>query len=140
MNEILRLAAGISPEIALVSASASLSLLTIVATIAAGRRHAAAASRLEERIAQLAHGVSLLTNTTEDGLRAVAMEITRLAGAHDAKARTPQTSVRERVAAAAGHGRSVQDIAASEQLSEGEVLLHLLMDKLRPEVSSAEMC
>jgi hypothetical protein len=44
------------------------------------------------------------------------------------------------VAAAAGHGRSVQDIAASEQLSEGEVLLHLLMDKLRPEVSSAEMC
>jgi hypothetical protein len=34
----------------------------------------------------------------------------------------------------------VQDIAATEQVSEGEVLLHLLLDKLKPEGANAEVC
>jgi hypothetical protein len=34
----------------------------------------------------------------------------------------------------------VQDIAAAEQTSEGEVLLHLLLEKIQPEGSHAEMC
>jgi hypothetical protein len=49
-------------------------------------------------------------------------------------------NARQRIASAAGHGRSVQDIAATEQVSEGEVLLHLLIDKLRPEAGNAEVC
>ena len=87
----------------------------------------------------LAAGISLLANTTEDGLRGVALEIARLAGASESKPQA-QATARHRIAAAAGHGRSVQDIAASEQVSEGEVLLHLLLDKIRPEGSSAEVC
>lgn len=115
-------------------------VLVIVAGIvaAARRRQRAAIGRLEERVAQLAAGVSLLTNTTEDGLRTVAMEIARLSGASDTGRPQGPLTVRQRVASAAGHGRSVQDIAASEQLSEGEVLLHLLLDKLKPETARAD--
>jgi hypothetical protein len=131
--------AGISPMLALLGGCVVLSLLSIVALAAHARRQKAALARVNERVAQLGNGLSLLTNTTEDGLRSVALEIARLAGASEAKAR-PQSTLRERVAAASGHGLSVQDIAASEQISEGEVLLHLLVDRLRPEAASANVC
>jgi hypothetical protein len=139
VTEVLRAVAGLSPTLTLLSATLALSVVTIVSLLTSGRRQKVALGRVEERVAQLSTGVSLLTNTTEDGLRGVALEIARLASAADAKAQ-PHSTLRERIAAAAGHGRSVQDIAASEQLSEGEVLLHMLIDRLRPEVSSAEVC
>jgi hypothetical protein len=110
----------------------------VVATIVmARRRQATVLRRLDDRITHLAAGVSLLTNTTEDGLRSVALEIARLTGTADPAPRV-QPTARERIAAAAGHGRSVQDIAASEQVSEGEVLLHLLLDKLKPDTARAD--
>jgi len=65
--------------------------------------------------------------------------VSSLAGA--AETRPPVVAgTRQRISAAAGHGRSVQDIAATEQVSEGEVLLHLLLDKLKPEGANAEVC
>jgi hypothetical protein len=118
------------------SAAVAAAFLGVIATLVSNRRQRAAVAQLEERVAQLNAGLSLLTNTTEDGLRNVAMELSRLAGAAQAGTKATPTA-RERIATAAVTGRSVQDIAATEQVSEGEVLLHLLMNKLRPETVNA---
>jgi hypothetical protein len=121
------------------SASAALIVIAVAAIVGAvvsSRRQRAAVARLEERIAQFGAALSLLTNTTEEGLRSVATEVSRLAGASEVRTK-PQPTTRERIATAAGSGRSVQDIAAAERVSEGEVLLHLLMEKLRPETADA---
>jgi hypothetical protein len=119
-----------------------LSALALGGALVALRIQRAALVHLEERVTQLGAGLSLLTNTTEEGWRSVALEIGRLARAAGPAERAPQApaSPRQRIAAAAGHGRSVQDIAASEQLSESEVLLHLLMDRVRPEGGNADVC
>jgi sensor domain CHASE-containing protein len=114
-------------------------LLVIVSVLSINRRQRRLLQRVEERLTHLHAGLSLLTNTTEDGLRGVALEVARLAGAAETKPKAV-ASARQRIASAAGHGRSVQDIAANEQVSEGEVLLHLLLDKLRPEAGNAEVC
>jgi len=82
--------------------------------------------RLDERMAHLTAGISLLTDTAEGGLRDVALEIERLAAA-GAKAKQPKAraATQRRVSTAARRGRSVQDIAAKEKMSESEVRLRL---------------
>jgi hypothetical protein len=77
----------------------------------------------DERFGHLSDAVCLLTETTEASFRAVALEVERLAAAGGARA-TNRTSTR-RVAAAARRGRSIQEIAATEKVSEGEVRLRL---------------
>jgi preprotein translocase subunit YajC len=138
-EEVLAGLAGLPGAAATMSAVVGLIVVVGLTAFVAQRRQQAAIGRLEERVSHLTAGVSLLTNTTEEGLRGIALEIARLAGTSEPKAR-PQSTARHRIASAAGHGQSVQEIAASEQISEGEVLLHLLMEKLRPEVSNAEVC
>src|SRR5262245_47917231 len=82
--------------------------------------------RLDERMAHLTASISLLTDTAEGGLREVAQEIERLASMR-AKPAKPKAraATQRRVSNAARRGRSVQDIAAKEQMSEGEVRLRL---------------
>jgi hypothetical protein len=83
-------------------------------------------ARLGDRITHLAAGISLLTDTVESGMRDVALEIERLRAV---KAASPKPKARvaaqRRVATAARRGRSVQDIAAKEKMSESEVRLRL---------------
>jgi hypothetical protein len=93
----------------------------------------AAIDRVDDRMAHLLAGVSLLTDTTEGALRDVAAEITRLAAVRDAKRPGARAATQRRVAGAARRGRTVQDIAASEQVSEGEVRLRLQLDKASKE-------
>lgn len=93
----------------------------------------AAIDRLDDRIAHLMAGVSLLTDTTEGALRDVAVEIGRLAATTDGARPDTRAASRSRINGAARRGRTVQDIAANEQLSEGEVRLHLQLDKARKE-------
>ena len=119
--------------------AAGVSLLVIVTLLFVNRRQRRMLERLDERLTHLHAGLTLLTNTTEDGFRGMALHVARLAGATETKA-PAVASARQRISAAAGHGRSVQDIAATEQVSEGEVLLHLLLDKLKPEGAHAEVC
>ena len=88
--------------------------------------------RLDDRMSHLLAGVSLLTDTTEGALRDVATEVTRLAATKDAARPAPRTTQR-RVTAAARRGRSVQDIAASEEVSESEVRLRLQLEKAAKE-------
>ena len=135
-EQILMGVAGLTAE---AFAAIGAGVVVVVSTFIFRRRQRAVVARLEDRVTHLAAGVSLLANTTEDGLRSIAAEIARLAGTAEQKAQPPATT-RQRIAAAAGHGRTVQDIAATEQVSEGEVLLHLLLDKLTPEGASADAC
>ena len=90
-------------------------------------------ARLDERLAQLTAGISLLTDTTEGGLRDVAQEIERLA-ALGAKASRPKAraATQRRVTTAAKRGKTVQDIAAKEKMAEGEVRLRLQMSNATP--------
>jgi hypothetical protein len=112
------------------SAVGALGLLAFVAMFIAYRKQQAAIDRLDDRLAHLIAGVSLLTDTTEGGLRDVAMEVGRLAGS-GATAKPRVRAAQRRIATAASRGRTVQDIAAAEQVSEGEVRLHLQLDKLQ---------
>lgn len=92
----------------------------------------AAIERLDDRLSHLLAGISLLTDTTEGALRDVATELTRLASVKDAARPAVRTTTR-RVAAAARRGRSVQDIAAAEEVSEGEVRLRLQLEQAAKE-------
>lgn len=130
---------------------ATLVVVGTIVTVLSNIRQRATIALLEERVSQLSAGLSLLTNTSEEGFRSMAAEIGRLADAPEpvryappAEGRPspkptlsrPQMSARDRIALAAVGGRSVQEIAAAEHLSEGEVLLHMLMEKLKPEPST----
>lgn len=82
---------------------------------------------LEGRLAHLTAGLSLLTDTTEYGLRDLAGEVAGIAGGRSTPQHSP-AGVQQRVVGAALRGRSVRDIARAEGLSEGEVKLHLSMN------------
>jgi hypothetical protein len=83
-------------------------------------------AKLGDRLAHLTSGISLLTDTVEGGLRDVAQEIERLSGATRPAAKPKaRAATQRRVSAAARRGRSVQDIAAKEKMSESEVRLRL---------------
>ena len=99
----------------------------------------AAIERLDDRIAHLMAGVSLLTDTTETGLRDVAMEIGRMTAASQAPAPKSRPTTQRRVARAVKQGRSVREIAAAEGVSEGEIRLHLQMDKSRKDRAHASV-
>ena len=78
----------------------------------------------ETRLGRLTEAISLLAETTEAGFRANAAELSRLGdqsptSAAGSRARTG------RVTRALRKGRSISDIAASEDVSEGEVRLRL---------------
>jgi hypothetical protein len=117
-------------------------VVTTMATVVGLIRQRTALVRLDERMAHLTAAVSLLTSTTEEGWRTVSTELARAGAVVPAAVQPepPPSSLRERIERAAGHGRTVKDIATAEGISEGEVLMHLLLAKLQPEASHAEMC
>jgi hypothetical protein len=88
--------------------------------------------RFDERLAHVCDALALLAETTEAGLENVAGEIERLAAAEE-PSRESRRSTR-RIASAARRGRTVQEIAAEEAVSEGEVRLrlHLAEGKATP--------
>jgi hypothetical protein len=85
---------------------------------------------LDGRVAHLSAAMALLTDTLEGGLHDVAREVSRLAAQPSSAvtpvvARSTRTAAQRRVKGAAKRGHSVRDIAAAEQMSEGEVRLML---------------
>jgi DNA-binding NarL/FixJ family response regulator len=99
----------------------------------------AAIERLDDRVAHLLAGISLLTDTTEGALRDVATEITRLAANAEATRLRPRALTQKRIAGAVRRGRTVQDIAAEEQISEGEVRLRMQLENARKERAHASV-
>ncbi len=90
-----------------------------------------AVPRMEERLSHFSDALTLLTETTEGGFRAVATELDRSAmqAGPAAKKPTVPKPTSARISAAAKRGRSIEEIAATEQLSEGEVRLRLHLAK-----------
>ena len=129
-------------EIYLWSGAAVL-VLTLVASFRMHVLQQRRIAKLGDRIAHLAAGISLLTDTVEGGLRDVAQEIERMgAAAKTAPAPKPKTRAvaQRRVTTAARRGRSVQDIAATEKMSESEVRLRLqLANAAQREKAHAEV-
>ena len=102
--------------------------LLVLALLASFRMHVLQHRRLAklgDRVAHLAAGISLLTDTVEGGLRDVAQEIERFGAVKAAPKPKPRAATQRRVSTAARRGRSVQDIAAKEKMSESEVRLRL---------------
>lgn len=82
-----------------------------------------AMERAEDRLSQFSGALALLTETTESGFRALALELGRLGKTGAAAASSRSTN--GRVSRAAKRGRTISEIAASEDVSEGEVRLRL---------------
>ena len=85
---------------------------------------------LDGRVAHLSAAMALLTDTLEGGLHDVAREVSRLSAqpSSSAMAAAPprnRTTAQRRIRGAAKRGHSVREIAAAEQMSEGEVRLML---------------
>jgi hypothetical protein len=100
--------------------------------------------KLDEKLGHYGDALSLLTETTESGFKAVAAELDRAsARPNDGPAKAalkkamPGTSTAARISAAARRGRTVPEIAAAEELSEGEVRLRLHMSRQAQANSSA---
>ncbi len=108
-------------------------LLILAALVWTHVQHQSAIERLDDRIAHLLAGVSLLTDTTEGALRDVASEIHRLAATSETSRPRPRAATQRRIAGAARRGTPVQDIAATEEMSEGEVRLRLQLEKAHKE-------
>ncbi|MDE3130174.1 MAG: hypothetical protein KGL16_03400 [Acidobacteriota bacterium] len=85
-------------------------------------RSLGALDRFEDRLAHFSGALTLLTETTEQGFRTLAIEIAR--PERMVATGTSRIATR-RVARAARQGRSPLDIAAQERMSEGEVRLRL---------------
>jgi DNA-binding NarL/FixJ family response regulator len=98
--------------------------LGLVASAAILSWQARRLSRIDQRVAQLTAALALLTDTAEAGFADLHRADTR---ATDATAPTRRANRQRRVRTAAQRGRSTRDIAAAEQLSEGEVRLMLQM-------------
>lgn len=102
----------------------AVSLLQLVALgILLRRRASGEVARLEARLAHFAEALALLTDTTQSGFTTVAAELERTD-----RRRAPSVSraaTARRIVTAAQAGRSIQDIAAVEEVSESEVGLQL---------------
>lgn len=81
--------------------------------------------RIEDRLAHLCTAVSLLTDSTESGLRDAIAEIERLSKAAGGGAVVRPAARQRRVQTAATHGQTAREIALAEGVSEGEVRLRL---------------
>lgn len=109
--------------------------MTLLQLVALGlllrRRNDLDLSRVETRLAHFGEALALLTDTTQAGFTSVAAELEQ----PDRKAvRTPnRAAVSKRIVGAVRRGRSIQDVAADEAVSESEIRLHLgLADEAVP--------
>jgi signal transduction histidine kinase len=87
------------------------------------RTSLAALPALDERVARLTRSVALLVDTTEGCFEAVSAQLVR-----NDDTVTPRRQQRQRrVVGAAKRGRTVAQIAAEEDVAEGEVALRVRM-------------
>jgi hypothetical protein len=97
--------------------------------------------RFDTRLAQLTAALALLTDTVETGFQDVMRQTSRATLEAEVRpAPRARTNAQRRVKSAARRGRPLDQIAAAEQLSEGEVHLMLQMSGGQPPATThAEM-
>lgn len=103
-------------------AAAAQTLLVWRATRAVARLAA-----IEARVEKFGDALTLLTDTTESAFRAVATEMTRQPAVAVKAAPAVSAARTRRITRAATRGASIQQIAAAEEVAEGEVRLRLQM-------------
>lgn len=81
--------------------------------------------RVEDRLASLTHTMMLLTDTTETCFQVVANQLEAEQAARAGGAAPPRAGRQRRVVTAAKRGKSVGEIAANEEVAEGEARLRL---------------
>ncbi len=89
-------------------------------------------SAIEARVERFGDALTLLTDTTESAFRAVAAEMARTPGKAERIAPAVSAARTRRIARAATRGASVEQIAAAEDVAEGEVRLRLQMANDQP--------
>jgi hypothetical protein len=85
-------------------------------------------SGLEDRVARLTEALALLTDTTETGFRSLTEQMVPVTVSPAPGARRAEPAIRtttSRVVRASKQGQTAIEIAAAEQVSEGEVRLRL---------------
>ena len=83
---------------------------------------------LEDRVARLTDALALLADTTETGFRSLTEQMVPVAAAPAPGPRRAEQAIRTttgRVVRASKQGQTAVEIAAAEQVSEGEVRLRL---------------
>ena len=83
---------------------------------------------LEDRVARLTEALALLADTTETGFRSLTEQlvpVTAAATPGPRRAEQPIRTTTSRVVRASKQGQTAVEIAATEQVSEGEVRLRL---------------
>lgn len=120
---------------------AGLATLTMAQAVLLWRatRAVARLATIDTRIEKFGDALTLLTDTTESAFRAVAAEVSRQPAVAPKRAAAVSAARTRRIARAVKGGASVQQVAASEQVSEGEVRLrvHVAEDGRKPRVKTA---
>jgi hypothetical protein len=106
----------------ILAAMAVVSALQLVLLVRLARR-ITGAERVNDRLSHFAEALSLLTDTTEQGLANVAAGLTAFGTRTSTRGTTRATT--RRVVSAAKKGRPIASIAADESMSESEIRLHL---------------
>jgi hypothetical protein len=90
--------------------------------------------RFEDRLARLSVTMTLLTDTTETCFQVIASQL-ELEQSEKVGSTAARSARQRRVVGAARRGRSVTEIAADEEVAEGEVRLrlHLADESVKPE-------
>lgn len=130
------MAPAVTPMAAAAAGLAVLGLLQLALLWKVARSTRAAADATA-RVAQLTSALELLTDTTEEGFVNVAAELGRL-GAKPLPPAASRRATTKRIAAAVKRGRSIEEIAIAESLSESEVRLHVGLDAAAVETAPAE--
>jgi hypothetical protein len=93
--------------------------------------------RMDEKLAHFGDALTLLTETAEGGFRAIASELDRTGQPIGAPKKPLVRPTSARMTAAVKRGRSVEEIASTEQVSEGEVRLRLHLAKQAAQAKAA---
>ena len=97
-----------------------------IALAVRANRRLAVVDQMAQRLERLAGALTLLTDTTEAGLAAIASEVQQVQRKTGTRA-TSRTVVSKRVEEAVKRGEAVTRIARDEALSESEIRLHLAL-------------
>jgi Flp pilus assembly protein TadB len=109
--------------------SATVALIQIVVLVRLSRA-VGRVERIHERLQQFGGALELLTDTTETGFAQVASAMER--PTRRAPSKSSRSATVRRISSAVKQGHRLEDIAAAEGLSEGEVRLHLQMVAAQP--------
>jgi hypothetical protein len=106
----------------LLAAMAVVNALQLVLLIRLARR-ITGVERLNERLSHFAEALSLLTDTTEQGLASVATGLTEVGRKTTTRGTTKSTT--KKILTAVKGGQSIHAVAADMGMSESEIRLHL---------------